>query len=60
MVRVRSEEGTRGLKAGQFGGGGGAAVLDERGLMPECFLGGAMEWAGVFPWEILKQRLETG
>jgi hypothetical protein len=34
--------------------------LDERGLMPECFLGGAMEWAGVFPWEILKQRLETG
>jgi hypothetical protein len=47
MVRVRSEGGTRGLKAGQFGGGGvpfGAAL---EGL--ECFLGGAMEWARGVP-----------
>jgi hypothetical protein len=45
VVSERSEEGTRGLKAGQFGGvGGGAwARVLEGGLVLECFLGGAIE-----------------
>jgi hypothetical protein len=44
VVSERSEEGMRGLKAGQFGAGGGAwAGVLEGGLVLECFLGGAME-----------------
>ncbi len=41
MVRERSEGGTKGLKAGQFGGGG-VLVATALGSL-ECFLGGAME-----------------
>lgn len=40
MCKVRSEEGMRGLRAGQFGGGvGGTTVLLGLGA-EECFLGG--------------------